>query len=47
MVAAPNALKPDVVRKEWWYARQNGVCILPVAAAKDADFDALTRFLAG
>jgi len=45
MVATPNALKSDMVRKEWRYARQQGVCVLPVQASGVLDFDSLPRWM--
>jgi WD40 repeat protein len=45
LVATPNALSSDMVRKEWRYARQKGVCVLPVAASNHLDFDSLPRWM--
>jgi len=33
LVMTPDAMKSEVVRKEWRYARQQGVCIYPVKCA--------------
>src|SRR5260370_23207556 len=30
LVITPNALQSDTIRKEWHYARQEGVCIYPI-----------------
>src|SRR5262245_14314275 len=45
LVATPNALKSDVVRKEWRYARQQGVCVYPIKAVPDLDFSSLPRWM--
>ncbi|MCS6872256.1 MAG: NB-ARC domain-containing protein, partial [Anaerolineae bacterium] len=45
LVMTPNALRSEIVRKEWRYARQNGVCVYPVKASPDLDFSALPRWM--
>ncbi len=52
-VMTPAALQSDIVRKEWRYARQQGVCVYPVIAGANAgagigiDISALPRWMAG
>ena len=45
VVATPHCLKSDTVRKEWRYARQQGVYVLPVQAAAGLDFGSLPRWM--
>ncbi len=45
LVLTPNALASDTVRKEWRYARQEGVCVYPIKGSPDLDFDALPRWM--
>jgi hypothetical protein len=45
LVATPNALKSEVVRKEWRYARQQGVCVYPIKAEPHLDFSSLPRWM--
>ncbi len=45
MVATPNALKSEIVRKEWRYARQQGVCVYPIKGAPSPDFNSLPRWM--
>ena len=45
LVITPNALKSETVRKEWRYARQQGVCVYPVRATLDLDFNSLPRWM--
>jgi len=45
LVATPHAMASDVVRKEWRYARQQGVCVLPVQGSDALDFDSLPRWM--
>jgi WD40 repeat protein len=45
LVITPNALKSDTVRKEWRYARQQGVCVYPIKGTPDLDFDSLPRWM--
>jgi hypothetical protein len=44
-VVTPNALKSDIVRKEWRYARQQGVCVYPIKGSTEIDFDSLPRWM--
>jgi len=45
LVMTPAALKSAVVRKEWQYARQRGVCVYPVIADDALDFKAMPRWM--
>src|SRR5215217_7548212 len=45
LVITPNALKSDTVRKEWRYARQQGVCVYPIKGTPDLEFDILPRWM--
>jgi hypothetical protein len=45
LVMTPDAMESEVVRKEWRYARQQGVCIYPVKGAPDLHFDRLPRWM--
>lgn len=47
LVMTPHAMTSEVVRKEWRYARQQGVCVYPVKAAPDAElkFSAVPRWM--
>jgi WD40 repeat protein len=45
LVMTPNAMKSEVVRKEWRYARQRGVCVYPVKGAPDLDFASLPKWM--
>src|SRR6478736_1684934 len=45
LVITPNALKSDTVRKEWRYARQQGVCVYPIKGVPDLDFNSLPRWM--
>ena len=45
LVITPNALKSDTVRKEWRYARQQGVCVYQIKGSPDLDFDSLPRWM--
>ena len=45
LVMTPNALKSDTVRKEWRYARQQGVCVYPIKGTRDLDFSGLPRWM--
>src|SRR5438445_6214825 len=42
LVMTPAAMQSEMVRKEWRYARQQGVCVYPVKAAPDLDFTSLS-----
>jgi hypothetical protein len=46
LVATPQAMKSQWVRKEWRYARQQGVCVYPVQVpGYDLDFVALPHWM--
>jgi WD40 repeat protein len=47
LVLTPAAVRSPVVRKEWRYARQQGVCVYPVKGVPDAELDyaALPRWM--
>ncbi|NRF71207.1 TIR domain-containing protein [Aquincola sp. S2] len=45
LVMTPAALQSDVVRKEWRYARQQGVCVYPVIAQPGLDIAGLPRWM--
>lgn len=45
LVATPEAMKSDAVRREWRYARQQGVCVLPVQASDALDFASFPRWM--
>jgi WD40 repeat protein len=45
LVATPAALRSEVVRKEWRYARQQGVCVYPVQGSNDLNFNELPRWM--
>jgi WD40 repeat protein len=45
LVATPEAMDSDAVRKEWGYARAKGVCVLPVQASDNLDFGRLPRWM--
>ena len=45
LVATPDAMRSDMVRKEWRLARQEGVCVLPVIASPDLDFQILPHWM--
>src|SRR5688500_8175208 len=45
LIMTPAAAESAVVRKEWRYARQRGVCVYPVKGNADLDFDALPRWM--
>ncbi len=45
LVVTPNALKSDIVRKEWRYARQQGVCVYPIKGSPGIDFNSLPRWM--
>src|SRR4051794_18518422 len=35
LIMTPAAMQSEIVRKEWRYARQHGVCVYPVKGAPD------------
>lgn len=41
LVMTPAAMDSYIVRREWRIARQEGVCVLPVIASPDLDFQSL------
>jgi WD40 repeat protein len=46
LIASPNAIQSSVVRKEWRYARQQGVCVYPVLIPTlPIDFASLPRWM--
>ena len=45
LVMTEAAVRSPVVRDEWRYARQHGVCVLPVLGAPDLDFSQLTGWM--
>jgi WD40 repeat protein len=45
LVVTPKAIESDTVRKEWRYARQQGVCVYPIKGATDLDFESLPRWM--
>ncbi len=45
LVVTPNALNSPKVRKEWRYARQQGVCVFPIKGTPNLDFNSLPRWL--
>jgi len=45
LVMTPAALRSDIVRKEWRYARQQGVCVYPVKADLHINYQSLPRWM--
>jgi len=45
LVMTPAAMQSEVVRKEWRYARQQGVCVYPVKGTPDLDFTSLPHWM--
>ncbi|MCB0195151.1 MAG: TIR domain-containing protein [Anaerolineae bacterium] len=45
LIVTPAAMQSPVVKKEWTYARQRGVCVYPVWGATPVDLTALPRWL--
>lgn len=47
LLMTPSAMRSENVRKEWRYARQQGVCVYPVKAAPDSElnFSVLPRWM--
>src|SRR6266699_3074547 len=45
LVMTPAAMQSEMVRKEWRYARQQGVCVYPVKGATDLDFHSLPHWM--
>jgi WD40 repeat protein len=44
-VMTPAAMQSEMVRKEWRYARQQGVCVYPVKGAPDLDFNRIPHWM--
>ena len=45
LVMTPAAMGSETVRKEWRYARQQGVCVYPVKGETDLDFASLPHWM--
>ncbi|MFL5586239.1 MAG: TIR domain-containing protein [Ktedonobacteraceae bacterium] len=45
LVMTPTAMRSEMVRKEWRYARQQGVCVYPVKGLPTLDFASLPRWM--
>src|SRR5437588_4742374 len=45
LVMTPAAMGSEMVRKEWRYARQQGVCVYPVKGTPDLDFNSLPHWM--
>jgi WD40 repeat protein len=45
LVMTPAAVQSEVVRREWLYARGEGVCVYPVIGAPGLNFDVLPRWM--
>jgi hypothetical protein len=45
LVMTSAAIQSETVRKEWRYARQRGVCVIPVQAARTLDLSGLPRWM--
>jgi len=45
LVMTPAAMLSEMVRKEWRYARQQGVCVYPVKGEPDLDFNSLPNWM--
>jgi TIR domain-containing protein len=45
LVATPNALKSEIVRKEWRYSRQQGVCVYPIKGSPNLNFESLPHWM--
>src|SRR5439155_10215125 len=45
LVMTPAAMQSVMVRKEWRYARQQGVCVYPVQGNPNLDFSSLPRWM--
>jgi WD40 repeat protein len=45
MIMTPAALSSPIVRKEWRYARQQGVCIYPIRATSDLNFQDVPHWM--
>ena len=45
LVMTPTAMESKIVRREWRYSRQRGVCVYPIKAAPNLDFNSLPRWM--
>ncbi|HRE46862.1 MAG TPA: NB-ARC domain-containing protein [Aggregatilineales bacterium] len=45
LIMTPAAMESEIVRKEWRYARAQGVCVYPVKGAMGLDFASLPRWM--
>ena len=45
LVVTPGALRSEIVRREWRYARQQGVCVYTIKGTPDLDFNTLPRWI--
>ncbi len=45
LVMTPAAMLSETVRKEWRYARQQGVCVYPVKGEPDLDFTSMPHWM--
>lgn len=45
LVMTPEALTSDIVRREWRYARREGVCVYPIKGVPNLDFNSLPRWM--
>src|SRR6266568_5615503 len=45
LVMTPAAMGSETVRKEWRYARQQGVCVYPMIGAPDLDFNSMPHWM--
>jgi NB-ARC domain/TIR domain/WD domain, G-beta repeat len=45
LVMTPAVMQSEMVRKEWRYARQQGVCVYPVKGAPGLDFNSLPHWM--
>src|SRR6266702_5137007 len=45
LVMTPAAMRSEVVKKEWRYARQQAVCVYPVKGEPDLDFDSMPHWM--
>src|SRR5260370_11551623 len=45
LVMTPAAMCSETVRREWRYARQQGVCVYPVKGVPDLDFNSLPHWM--
>lgn len=45
IVMSPAALLSPIIREEWRYARQQGVCVYPVKTTPDLDFSQVPRWM--